>query len=667
MAEFPDVPVDIEVEEGEDRLLGRARAGDIEAFSDLFERYRPALFGRCMRVLRDRALSEDIVQDTFLRAFRNLDAFDPSRPMWPWLATIAHRLALNAVRDRRHTDALGDDSSDEIRTTSSEPARDLTVEAVSSNETAERLKKALRRLPDRQSRVLLLHALEGWSHSDIAAAERTSISSVKSTIYRARIALRKMIESGLAAVFVAPGRLLHDRLGPRVRAARDRVRAFIDDLRRGTSDLVGQSILLGGQNALAASILAATVVMGSVGQASQPIVSATDATAPRRVELVSSLASNRTRNAQTVGSAQEETPGAGTSSMPEDVKRFADYALDPTADASPDNTQFESIVVSSEYSEDHTIYAAGTKTCPASSCYVLFASEDGGTTWRRVKADGFRGYTLLLPPGQNATIFAMSQEGLQKSADRGESFVPVSPVSGRPAMSPTFGEEDQRILIAGAALMEYSDDTGRTEPSSILAPAAVRSSVAFSPTYREDRVVMVGTIRPDPAGNMLRSAVYRCGENGPCVGGALPDGTGAPQLRLSPRFSEDGVVYAFGGALFRSTDGAMNWVHVPTPPETWGGLFDVALWRNPSSGAVSIFLAAAGGGDDSRGGVYRSDDDGRTWTHSHINLDGLRGVSKLTLIDSGSSVRILAGGSHFGIACSDDLGATWSKRCPGGF
>lgn len=660
----PEIAVDEALSPAEQALLERSLDGDVEAFAALFQRYRSALLGRSLGILRDRAAAEDIVQETFIRAYRNLSNFERDRRLWPWLATIAHRLSLNVLRDRRRIDSNAD--PDPGASLVLEPSRDLTVETATANEARARLARALQELPDRQRRVLLLFALEGWTHADIAQVEHSSVSSVKNIIYRARIALRDLLENSVVGVALAPVGVLRERLRAAARAGREKVRGAVDGLRRRSNDLANQGMLMGGQHAFAAGILAATVVVGAIAPgASGPTPDGRVGSSDTRVLSTSIPAASVSSDA---GAPAERSEIGGSeptpSSSQEDLQRFADYALDPTANASPENTQFKSVVVSSEGSSHRTVYAAGMKECPTPPCHVLFASNDGGATWRRASAEGFSGYTLLLPPGGGDTIFAMSSSGLQKSTDAGETFAPVSSASGNPAISPMFDQGDPRILIGSATLQEYRDDTGRTVPAGLLVPAAAQPSVAFSPDYRNDGLVLVGAMRPDPTRNFMQSFVYRCEETEACPGTALPGSVGAPQLRPSPRFGEDGLMYAFQSAILaRSDDGGRSWLRTPIPADAWSGIRDVVLRSDPSSGKTTVFVAAVGIGG-AQGGIYRSDDGGTTWAVSPVSLEGFYGgAGHLALVDTGSSTRILAAGALHGIACSDDLGVTWSKRC----
>ena len=84
----------------DDDAVRRIRAGDRDAFGVLVERYQGRLYGLALMMVRDPAGAEDVAQDAFVRAFLHLDQYDAARPFYPWLASIAVRLAQNWLCSR---------------------------------------------------------------------------------------------------------------------------------------------------------------------------------------------------------------------------------------------------------------------------------------------------------------------------------------------------------------------------------------------------------------------------------------------------------------------------------------------------------------------------------------------------------------------------------------
>jgi RNA polymerase sigma-70 factor, ECF subfamily len=93
----PDIPLDLEII-AEARLVSEARGGSQDAFEQIVRRYQRPVIGLIARMTGDRALAEDLAQDTFVKAFRSLGTFDPTRRLSSWLFRIAHNTTLDALR-----------------------------------------------------------------------------------------------------------------------------------------------------------------------------------------------------------------------------------------------------------------------------------------------------------------------------------------------------------------------------------------------------------------------------------------------------------------------------------------------------------------------------------------------------------------------------------------
>lgn len=166
------------------RLL---RDGDEAAVRTLYERFGGLVFAVAHRILHDRQRAEDVTQHVFLQAWRNAEHFEAGRDFAPWLATIARRAAIDALRkeQRRPASALDRaDPSDEALVT--QPPSAEQVEAVWGVRTAiDSLE------PDEREIVRLQH-LEGHTHSEIAERLGVAVGTVKSRSHRAhrRLATR---------------------------------------------------------------------------------------------------------------------------------------------------------------------------------------------------------------------------------------------------------------------------------------------------------------------------------------------------------------------------------------------------------------------------------------------------------------------------------------------
>jgi RNA polymerase sigma-70 factor, ECF subfamily len=172
---------------------------DEAGFADLVERYRPEIRVHCYRMLGSFEDSEDVVQETFLRAWRNRDSFEGRSTFRAWLYRIATNACLDAIgrRQRRQQTARGPEVAwlqpypdrllEEVA-----PSEDEPDTAIVSKETIElAFLAAIQHLPPRQRAVLILRDVLDWSARDTAALIEASVPSVNSALQRARAGLKK--------------------------------------------------------------------------------------------------------------------------------------------------------------------------------------------------------------------------------------------------------------------------------------------------------------------------------------------------------------------------------------------------------------------------------------------------------------------------------------------
>ncbi|MFT4281987.1 ECF RNA polymerase sigma factor SigK [Microbacterium sp.] len=172
------------VEVGEDgesadrvaELLMRIAAGDDTAFGTLYDMMSSRVFGLILRVLVDRAQSEEVLQEVFLEIWQSAGSFAPNRGQGrSWVLTIAHRRAVDRVRSAQ---AAGER---DVRA----GMRELNTPAVAVEEQVElriesrRVARALEALPEAQREALTLAYFGGYSQSEIAALSGTPLGTIK--------------------------------------------------------------------------------------------------------------------------------------------------------------------------------------------------------------------------------------------------------------------------------------------------------------------------------------------------------------------------------------------------------------------------------------------------------------------------------------------------------
>ena len=169
----------------EELLLGVA-AGDREALSGFYARTRTAVYGLALSYLRSGHDAEDVTQDTYLRVWDSAPAYRPQGKPMAWLLTIARNLSLMRLRSRDKVVDL--------------PQEDWSLLAAEGPEvTAEDrqvLSAALFALTDQERRVVLLHAVSGMKHREIAALLQIPLATVLSKYHRALKKLRIQLEGG---------------------------------------------------------------------------------------------------------------------------------------------------------------------------------------------------------------------------------------------------------------------------------------------------------------------------------------------------------------------------------------------------------------------------------------------------------------------------------------
>jgi RNA polymerase sigma-70 factor (ECF subfamily) len=187
------------------RLMLAFRGGDDAAFEALFERWAARLLRFLERMVRDTAVAEELVQETFLRVHRARTRYEPDAKFSTWLYTIASNLARNELRGpfRRaphdSTDAEREGAPLELA------AEDSPVdEIVNARREGSEVEAALQKLPERQRAALWLAAVEGLPYAEVAQALETSESSVKALVHRARVALAEQLSSAREKLTDAP-------------------------------------------------------------------------------------------------------------------------------------------------------------------------------------------------------------------------------------------------------------------------------------------------------------------------------------------------------------------------------------------------------------------------------------------------------------------------------
>ena len=175
--------------------LGAARAGDSAARRALFERVAPPALGIIRRLVAQKALAEDLLQDTLIAMYEHLDDYRGEAPFGIWVRSIAVSRCLMAFRSPWHR----------ARVTFESWTEDSQALGESAGRTSDLidLDRALARLSPVTRTVVWLYDVEGWSHDEIARAFERSVSFSKSQLARGHARLRTELQAPVSASALA--------------------------------------------------------------------------------------------------------------------------------------------------------------------------------------------------------------------------------------------------------------------------------------------------------------------------------------------------------------------------------------------------------------------------------------------------------------------------------
>ena len=178
-----------------------AMGGDQDAFAELVYTYQDAVYNLCYRILGERTEAEDAAQEAFLRAYLNLQRYDPSRSFKTWVLTIASNHCIDRLRRRRMTLLSIDDPLPNLSLSGDEPEPE--DESILREQSAE-IQAILGQLnPDYRAAVVLRYWYD-FSYSEIADVLETTESAIKSRLFRARQILAEKLDSNPAAGSITP-------------------------------------------------------------------------------------------------------------------------------------------------------------------------------------------------------------------------------------------------------------------------------------------------------------------------------------------------------------------------------------------------------------------------------------------------------------------------------
>lgn len=178
-------------------FVAQARKGDDRAFAELVKRYEAKIFRLAQHITQNREDAEDVLQETFLRAYEHLDQFQGNSKFYTWIVRIAVNQALMKLRRRRTDKSVSLDET--IDTGEDTVTREIAAwdedpeQRFSREELGEILDSAIQTLAPTYRSVFLLRDVDDLSTEETAEALGLSVPAVKSRLLRARLQLREKL------------------------------------------------------------------------------------------------------------------------------------------------------------------------------------------------------------------------------------------------------------------------------------------------------------------------------------------------------------------------------------------------------------------------------------------------------------------------------------------
>jgi RNA polymerase sigma factor (sigma-70 family) len=168
-----------------EELIGRCRMGDQEAHFRLYKLYSKAMYNVGYRITGNQEDAEDVLQEAFVNAFKNLESYRGDATFGSWLKRIVVNKAINLIKKRRENIVAQENEFDiPVEESHTDYMPELSVE---------RVKRCMEMLPDGYRAVLSLYLLEGYDHEEIAGIMGITESTSKSQLNRAKSKLKELL------------------------------------------------------------------------------------------------------------------------------------------------------------------------------------------------------------------------------------------------------------------------------------------------------------------------------------------------------------------------------------------------------------------------------------------------------------------------------------------
>ena len=174
-----------------DELVERCKRGEAAGYKELYQRYAKAMFNTCLRIVNNIAEAEDVLQESFTEAFKNLHGFEYRTSFGGWLKQICINRSINQLKKRR-VSWIDIDATD-----SYERTEEAVVDENEVQLKVESVKRSIMALPDGYRTILTLYLLEGYDHEEIAEILNVAQSTTRTQYMRAKQKLLQLLKESI--------------------------------------------------------------------------------------------------------------------------------------------------------------------------------------------------------------------------------------------------------------------------------------------------------------------------------------------------------------------------------------------------------------------------------------------------------------------------------------
>jgi RNA polymerase sigma-70 factor (ECF subfamily) len=168
-------------------LVEKCKNGDMLGYKELYQRYARAMYNTCLRILNNVHEAEDVLQESFTEAFKNLASFEQRTSFGGWLKQICVNRSINQLKKRRvNFVEIEQTNIQEIAASQAQDEADILLKVAA-------VKNSMMKLPDGYRTVLSLYLLEGYDHEEIAGILRVAESTVRTQYIRAKQKLIQLL------------------------------------------------------------------------------------------------------------------------------------------------------------------------------------------------------------------------------------------------------------------------------------------------------------------------------------------------------------------------------------------------------------------------------------------------------------------------------------------